>query len=209
MRHLFVLVAVVWGLAACSSPKAEDGAGTGVDVKVTFDSQIGGTDAANAKGDTAGGDKDTAGQGDAAASDAVSTDTVTTSCDFPTQPAKGESGATCAAAADCQSGYCVDSANGKICTQTCVDCCPGGFKCAQVTGSTDTSFICLPTSVALCRPCVTDAECGKVNGGSLCIDYGAAGRFCGGGCNSTNECRRATTAKPFRARKARASSACW
>ena len=46
----------------------------------------------------------------------------------------------------------------------------------------------MPKLAALCRPCKTDADCGAVNPGALCIYYGVDGAFCGGGCAESSDC---------------------
>ncbi len=113
--------------------------------------------------------------------------TGTGSCEFSPTPETGTPGAPCQSGTECDSGFCVESAAGKICTRTCVDCCPKGFSCAQ-SGSSDATFICLPQLVGLCRPCQKDAECGANGDGALCVDYGEVGHFCGGSCAKDSDC---------------------
>lgn len=108
-------------------------------------------------------------------------------CDFPVNPAAGESGAACKTADDCDSGFCIDGPNGKICTSACISCCPAGFECGKMAGI-DGAFACLPKQMALCQPCQTDAECGKADPGALCVPYGQAGSFCGSGCSVDADC---------------------
>ncbi len=108
-------------------------------------------------------------------------------CDFPTNPAPGEPGSPCKTADECDNGFCVDAPNGKICTAACVSCCPAGFECGKMQG-VDGAFACLPKQLALCQPCLTDAECGKVDPGALCITYGNDGAFCGTGCSGPADC---------------------
>ncbi len=108
-------------------------------------------------------------------------------CEFAANPEPGQPGASCSTANDCLSTLCVEGATGKVCTRTCVDCCPSGFHCEQ-SGASDAQFICLPRLTALCRPCHEDGECAKVNAGALCIGYGESGRFCGGGCDQDSDC---------------------
>jgi len=108
-------------------------------------------------------------------------------CDFPATPEPGDPGSVCDKPTDCDSGYCIKTAAGKICTRTCVDCCPDGFACEQLEG-TDTVFLCLATQQALCRPCVTDKECAELSKDSICVNYGAGGSFCGGGCATDDDC---------------------
>ena len=121
------------------------------------------------------------------ATDAI--DTGSTQCEFPASPGPGEPGSACKIATDCDTGYCVDGPTGKICSQTCTSCCPTGFGCEQyAAGGGDLVFVCLPKWNALCRPCDTDDECGKLGKGALCVTYGATGNFCGGTCQADSDC---------------------
>ncbi len=120
-------------------------------------------------------------------SDTLDAVTDAPACDFPASPAPGEPGATCKTADECDSGFCIDSPDGKICTAACISCCPAGFQCGKMPGI-DVAFACLPKQLALCQPCATDAECGKVDPGALCLSYGAAGSFCGTGCAGNAAC---------------------
>jgi hypothetical protein len=110
-----------------------------------------------------------------------------TSCDFPAAPATGQPGATCSKGEDCDSGFCVEAAVGKICTMACVTCCPSGFACASVPGN-DAVFACMPKLTALCRPCKADSECAALSNGALCLSHGNDGAFCGGLCASDSDC---------------------
>jgi hypothetical protein len=117
---------------------------------------------------------------DAARADTAPTDTAAGGCDFPAEPLEGEPGAACTDGGDCDSGFCVEGPQGRVCTATCVDCCPTGFRCEAAPGR-DATFICVPKLAALCRPCTADEACGALSEGALCVDYGDEGRFCGGG----------------------------
>lgn len=108
-------------------------------------------------------------------------------CEFAADPPKGEAGAPCDAAEDCNSALCIETAQGKICTKKCIGCCPSGFKCQELSGG-DAVFACLPRWLSLCRPCSVDADCVSKTDDSLCINYGDAGRFCGGICKTDAEC---------------------
>ena len=115
------------------------------------------------------------------------------SCPFPVNPQSGEAGAPCKVASDCQDGFCVDSADGKICTRSCVDCCPGGMACAQLSSGSDFALVCVPHMLALCRPCETDAECAVADKSALCIDrgdndQGNIGSYCGASCVDSSDC---------------------
>jgi hypothetical protein len=204
--------------AACSNPASDSGGGNAVtDIQFSSDVAFGGKDSTGKdtassdlgpdlsgddssgsdvdSGTDALGSTDSEGSTDAVigtdASDAIDggSDTgISSGCEFPANPSVGESGHACTSNGECDSGYCVDSPDGKICTQTCLNCCPSGLQCGQIPGSSDTAFICLAQFIALCRPCNTDAECSAVNAGALCVSSGDGGSFCGGACNKDNDC---------------------
>ncbi len=108
-------------------------------------------------------------------------------CDFSEAPASGQPGASCKEPSDCDSGYCVEGPDGRVCTRKCVECCPQGFAC-QESKLGDAEFVCMPRLAALCRPCITDQECGALNPGALCVGYGGDGAFCGGTCSAAKDC---------------------
>ena len=97
----------------------------------------------------------------------------------------------CTENGDCPSGWCLESADGKTCTETCIDSCPKEWFCGEVTNTgQDVTWICLPRFVTLCRPCLDDAECAGALGasGASCLDYGPEGRFCGAECDEGAPC---------------------
>jgi hypothetical protein len=93
-------------------------------------------------------------------------------------------GTPCNGPDDCNSGYCVQSADGTVCTKTCDADCPADWSCKQVLTGGDAAFICLPNYPTLCMPCTENADCNMagVTDGARCISSGAAGSFCGGDC---------------------------
>ncbi len=213
MRRCVWLHWICLTFVACSNAKPVDDGASGAYTDIVFgsDVQFGKKDAATSSGDVGPVDSspdDSGGLSDSGASDVAtgidatgttdatpdsaldaSSDTVaTTGCEFPANPTPGASGASCSGNTDCDSGYCVDSPNGKICSQTCLSCCPTGFHCAQISGSSDSSYVCLAQFIALCRPCNTDAECGAINAGALCVSAGTDGSFCGGACSKDADC---------------------
>ncbi|GMV40753.1 MAG: hypothetical protein AMXMBFR64_24690 [Myxococcales bacterium] len=110
---------------------------------------------------------------------------------IPTDPAPGELGWKCADNADCPSAFCINSPAGKVCTEICVENCPAGWICSEVTVTgLDTTYICKPRYPHICEPCKVAEDCadGATLSGALCIDYGAAGRFCGGDCAGGQPC---------------------
>ncbi len=90
---------------------------------------------------------------------------------------------------DCLSGYCVETEDGFVCTETCIEDCPQGWECLEV-GEVDLTYVCLPRHGNLCRPCMTDEECKQQAAGlkTFCVDYSGSGKFCAGQCTDTKEC---------------------
>ncbi|MGM0576782.1 MAG: MopE-related protein [Myxococcota bacterium] len=104
-------------------------------------------------------------------------------------PEPGELGYPCDHNGECNSGYCVPTPQGNVCTKTCVDSCPDGWSCRpKVAG--DPVFVCLPRWTHLCDPCETTADCSQsaADTGHYCIDRGEEGSFCGGECASDGRC---------------------
>ena len=70
-------------------------------------------------------------------------------------------GCGCSDNTDCQSGFCVPSSQGFVCTEECLEDCPEGWECKGSTGfGVDLIFICLPESNSTCLPCDSDGQCG-------------------------------------------------
>jgi hypothetical protein len=103
----------------------------------------------------------------------------------------GGLGWPCTDNSDCASGYCVESADGMVCTGPCVEDCPDGWLCLQSTGSgADQVFLCQPQHPRLCFPCDSHEVC-TADGlfpANRCIDNGNEGSFCGSGCESDVDC---------------------
>ena len=96
---------------------------------------------------------------------------------------------------DCESLLCILTQEGSVCTEPCVSECPKGYKCQVAsTGSADPFFICLPAYLTLCFPCNEAKDCTTVPGspvvyqGIQCISQGEAGSFCGGVCETAEDC---------------------
>ena len=102
-------------------------------------------------------------------------------------PEPGTIGYPCASAADCSSGFCVTTQDGKQCTDECIDECPPGWSCVLHKPSLpDEIYVCAPKFLALCRPCRQNADC-LTNGADLgdrCVPYGYKGSFCGAACDA-------------------------
>lgn len=97
-------------------------------------------------------------------------------------------GQPCSANSDCESGLCLDPAEGteslghKVCTGPCSDqgTCPYGMMCLpkeRVGGNY--IFECVPMARGLCTPCTTKEDCPTLH--AQCI-YMDGGSFCGAPC---------------------------
>ncbi len=115
----------------------------------------------------------------------------TVDADLWSGPGPGEPGHPCEVGADCDSGYCIQTGEGRQCTMTCEEECPFDWLCTLYTPSLpDTLYLCVPAFVEHCRPCYTNADCFSdgVDAGQACVVYGEAGNFCGSQCTSDDDC---------------------
>jgi hypothetical protein len=105
-------------------------------------------------------------------------------------PVEGEFGWKCTEHGQCNSNFCIDSPDGKVCTTICQEKCPDGWSCKSLTVGSDILSLCVPLYLYLCDPCEANKDCnGEATGGNaLCIDRGPAGKFCGGDCSATGKC---------------------
>ena len=103
---------------------------------------------------------------------------------------EGGFGWPCEDGSDCNSGYCVETADGKACTIICIEECPQDWQCVQDLASRpDSVFICVPGNTRLCMPCTTHEQC--MPGLELpdrCYLLGPAGSYCGTACDSVADC---------------------
>ena len=103
----------------------------------------------------------------------------------------GAPGYPCLDGADCLSGFCVQTPQGKQCTMNCIEECPWDWVCVQHQPSLpDEVFICAPLRMNLCKPCEKNSDC-LTNGaetGDACIPYGPVGDFCGASCMGMGDC---------------------
>ena len=99
----------------------------------------------------------------------------------------GSFGDPCDSDEECASGYCIDTADGQVCTVPCVDECPDPeWECRLLPGQgADLVRLCVPVVQDLCTPCGGDIDCGGLP--DLCIDY-EDGSFCGRACASEVDC---------------------
>jgi hypothetical protein len=106
-------------------------------------------------------------------------------------PKEGEFLWPCETNDQCDDGWCISTADGKVCTKLCVVDCPVGWECAQVTfPGQDLVYACVPRFNHLCDPCSKHEDCVEFESqaGNRCIDYGPLGKFCGATCSDTVEC---------------------
>ena len=152
-------VAVAWALGACSDPPAK-----------TVPPTTSSVDADSSSG-----------AGDVTALDLSSADSAPTK-----QTCPGDPGCACSSHQECNStGVCADdgqAATGKACAYPFGGGCAVGyvvFTAVVGTGAT----VCVPVAPKLCNPCASDSDCAASgSSGALCVDHGAAGRFCGIAC---------------------------
>jgi hypothetical protein len=134
---------------------------------------------------------------------------VTETSDCP-----GAFGCACQTNDQCDDGFCVivdDSTGERKCTRVCVEDCPQGFGCQQVSMGSDVMFLCMvqidPLCHLKCAPgatcgagtlsCLKDGDCGLDN---LCVKMETSQfclRACGEGtghpeCPDGYECKLAT-----------------
>jgi len=109
-------------------------------------------------------------------------------------------GCPCETNLDCRDGYCVWTDEGSRCTAACdpkdVSCLmsasdwcerPGWALQKVFSPLFGARWLCLPLHPKLCRPCRSDADCASWTS-AVCLDYGAAGRFCATRCNDIVGC---------------------
>ena len=99
----------------------------------------------------------------------------------------GAFGCACNGNSDCVDELCVDGADGRVCTRTCVADCPDGFDCVSSTAcGPDPITLCIPRPARLCRPCRADADCQDAADPfpAYCLPAPDAtqGSFCGSSC---------------------------
>jgi len=97
----------------------------------------------------------------------------------------------------CDTGRCALTHHGLVCLSPCADFgyegCPDGFACTDaymgVADLVDPFYGCVSRYGDACRPCTTSDEC-RVPGHykARCVDYGAAGHFCGNKCKGDEHC---------------------
>ena len=92
--------------------------------------------------------------------------------------------------ADCDEGYCVPSAQGNVCTRTCVTECEPGWSCRPVGTNPDIVYLCVDLQLVACRPCVDSGACSEPRAGidGFCVPEGPTGAFCATECAYDEDC---------------------
>lgn len=117
--------------------------------------------------------------------DSLSDDSV--KMDVP--PTQGGFGYSCEHTADCDSGLCLQTENGKKCSASCSESCQSGYTCGQVVAQgSDIQFVCVSRMLNLCNPCTTNDQCNFTkDSNNACISFGDAGSFCGISCSAVSD----------------------
>ena len=85
---------------------------------------------------------------------------------------------------ECVAGFCVETSDGFVCTEECLEECPAGWKCKGISGyGADVVFLCVPSSKKLCFPCKADSQCGE----GMCVPVGDE-TFCSFPCSQEDSC---------------------
>lgn len=98
----------------------------------------------------------------------------------------------CRSNAECETGWCVPTAEGTLCTQECGASCPTGWTCGRVVNTpTDQVDLCLDRTTTLCHPCDEDSDCNlfETTTPARCLGAGSpGGGFCGLACDTDIPC---------------------
>ena len=99
-------------------------------------------------------------------------------------------GEPCTSDSDCLSGACVLHIGAMVCSDVCVDDCPGGWSCETLTqGEPGGVAVCLSLHPSLCLPCKSDEDCSSQSDFEPnCLQYGPQGSFCGSHCGEETGC---------------------
>ncbi len=106
---------------------------------------------------------------------------------------EGEAGWPCHDSSDCNSGFCLDTPDGRECSAFCEssESCPRGYDCLMVSAGSDAIFVCVHTMPKICMPCRDDSDCESSQTGDFAACVGDnAGRFCAGQCARDPDCPR-------------------
>ena len=104
----------------------------------------------------------------------------------PDDACPGGFGCACVDNNACDSGFCIETDDGDVCTKTCDSDCPAGYKCIGVTQQTDVVFICVPDKYELCAPCESAEDCEGATAWCVTIQDGT--KRCSPPCTSPDDC---------------------
>ena len=174
------LAALTWLVAACGG----GGEVTTVTPKVTEDTGFGsGTD--GGRGADGGGSGDVLVFEDLSPEWTVWKD-LSTDGELPEHG--GGLGDPCTDMDDCDSGFCLATPEGSVCTYTCVEECPSGWSCQGIDNPVEEGlvFVCVPTWWDQCKSCTKHSECGAID--DYCVEFEGEGRHCTTHCKEDSEC---------------------
>jgi hypothetical protein len=99
----------------------------------------------------------------------------------------GDLNKPCSSPDDCDSGLCIETPGGSVCTITCIEECPDGWVCkgTDLFGA-DLTFVCVPRFWHVCDPCTDIDDCDMPD--SVCVDVGEDGTFCSVTCLNDGQC---------------------
>jgi hypothetical protein len=100
----------------------------------------------------------------------------------------GQIGEPCSDSDDCQSGLCIFTGEGGLCTGPCGAGCPVDWGCFGVRDIAEpgtVTEVCVPESPQLCTRCERDTDC-AVTGGDLCLTDDLGRSFCGRDCSAVD-----------------------
>ena len=103
----------------------------------------------------------------------------------------GEPGWPCDSPEDCLEPFCLDGADGKVCSTVCVEECPFDWLCKEYPpAQPDLLYVCIPPATSVCRPCLVNGDClvHDLDYGERCVNFGAAGAFCSLTCGGEEGC---------------------
>ena len=96
----------------------------------------------------------------------------------------GGFGCPCAGPADCASGFCVQGLEQFVCTETCIETCPDGWRCIVLLSTCpDCTPVCVPEVAKSCAPCQFDVDC--IAG--RCLEIGGQ-KVCADPCDAEHPC---------------------
>jgi len=98
-----------------------------------------------------------------------------------------ELGNPCEGQEDCDSGLCIETSFGSVCTESCIEECADGWVCKGLNlYGGDLQFVCVPLYWHICEECKFDQDCDAA--GAVCMEIAGEGDFCSAVCDVTEDC---------------------